>query len=99
MQPEKSIKIEHSLARNIDARPHGVILRFAIRHHNIQTISRAALEDNDQPLGACTRLGRTHGSASQKARHRRRANHGKRAVAKKNSTSNGHKTAPDSYLL
>ena len=29
MQPEEAIEIEHRLARNVDARPHGVILRLA----------------------------------------------------------------------
>ena len=97
MQPEESIEIKHSLARNIDAGPHRVILRFTVRHHNVQPIGRPALKNHDQPLGARTGLRRAHGRTSQKARHRRRPDDGQRAVAKKNATGNGHgKTAPSS---
>ncbi len=90
MQPEESIEIKHSLARNIDAGPHRAILRFTVRHHNVQPVRRPALKNHDQPPGARTRLTRAHGRASQKARHRSRAHHGQRAIAKKNATSNGH---------
>src|SRR5580658_41083 len=93
MQPEKSIQIEHRLARNINARPHRVILRLAIRHANIQTISRPARKDHDQAFSAHTRFNRAHGSASQKARHGHSTDHGESAVTKKNPTSNGHKNS------
>src|SRR5580658_783884 len=93
MQPEESIQIEHSLAWNINAGPHRVILIFAVRHDNIQTISRTALKDHDQAFSARTRFNRAHGSASQKARHGHSTDHGESTVTKKNPTSNGHKNS------
>ena len=97
MQPEESIQIKHGLAWNIYARPHRVILRLTVRHHNVQPVGRPALKNHDQPLGAGTRLSRAHGCTSEKAGYRRRADDGERTVAKKNPTSNGHeKAAPSS---
>src|SRR5580693_5536317 len=93
MQAEEAVKIEHGLARNVDAGPHRVILRLAIRHHNIQTVGRPTLEDHHQALGARTRLSRTHCGASKKTRHGRRPDDRKRTVAKKNPTCNGHKNS------
>ena len=92
MQPEESIEIKHRFARNVDARPHGVILRFAIRHHDVQAVGCAALEDHDQALIAHARLS-TYGGASEKTRHRRRADDGERAVTKKDATTNCHKVS------
>src|SRR5579863_10123733 len=93
MQPEESVQIKHRLARNIDARPHRVILRLAVRDHDVQTIGRAALEDDDQAFRARARaaLRRAESGTREKAGHCCGANHGKAAVAKKNATSNGHK--------
>src|ERR1022692_1096372 len=93
MQPKESIKIEHSLARNVDARPHGVILRLGMRNHDVQTVGRAALEDHNQPLVARTRLSRTPCGASKKTWHRRGADDSESAVTKKDATSNGHKVS------
>ena len=94
MQAEESVKIEHGLARNINARPHGVILLLAVRHHDVQTVSRAALKNYDQPLGADARLSRAHGGTSKEARHCCGSDDGKRAVAKKDATRNSHKGFP-----
>ena len=91
MQAKESVKIKHSLARNVDAGPHGVILRIAVRHHNIQTVGSPTLEDHDQPLGAQARLSRAQGRTRKKTRHRSRTGNGKRTVANKNATSNSHK--------
>jgi hypothetical protein len=92
MQPEESVQINYRLARNVDAGPHGVVLLLAMGDHNVQPIRRAALEDDDQSFGAGTGcLSRAEGRARKKAGHRRCADHGQRAVAKKNATSNGHK--------
>ena len=93
MQAEEAIEIDYGLARNVDAGPHRVILRLGVRHHDIQTVGGAALKDHDQPLGARARLSRAHSGASEKTRHRGRADDGKRAVAKKYATSDGHKKA------
>src|ERR1700727_2982338 len=90
MQAEKAIEVEHCFAGNIDARPHGVILRLAVRHYNVQSIGRPALKNYDQAFSPRSCLGRTHGGASQKAWHGRGADDCERAVTKKNSTSDGH---------
>ncbi len=50
MQPEKSIEINYRIARNIDRWPHRVIRLLGVRNHDVQSIGRAALEDDDQPL-------------------------------------------------
>jgi hypothetical protein len=66
-----------------------------MRHHDIQTVGRAALKDYNQAPGAGTRLNRAPGGASEKTRNRGRADDGECAVAKKDATSDGHnKAAP-----
>jgi hypothetical protein len=52
MQAEEAVEIEHRLARNVDGGPHGVILRLGVRDDDVQSVGRAALEDDDQALGA-----------------------------------------------
>ncbi len=52
MQAEEAVEIEHGLARNIDAGPHGVVLRLAVRNHDVQAVGRAALKNYDQTLVA-----------------------------------------------
>ena len=52
METEESVQVDHFLARNIDAGAHRIVLRFAMRDHNIQTIGGAALENDNQPLVA-----------------------------------------------
>jgi hypothetical protein len=91
MQAKKSIEIKHGLARNINCGPHGVILLLAVWDNDVQSVGRASLKDHDQPFRAHARLSRAHGGASQKARYRRRADNGKRAVTKKDATCDGHK--------
>src|SRR5712691_1341664 len=91
MQAEESIEIKHIFARNIDAGPHGVILRLRMRHHNVQSVSRAALEDDDQAFVARARLRHAPCGTSKKARHRRRTDDGEGAVAQKDATSKCHK--------
>ena len=56
MQPEEAVQIKHCVARDIDRRPHGVISRLAVRNHDIQTVGRAPLEDDHQPLVARRQL-------------------------------------------
>ena len=90
MQPEEAIEIEHILPRNVDTWPHRIVLRFAMRYDDIQTIRRAALKDHDQAFGTYAGLSRSHGGTRQKARHRRRADDGESAVTKKNAACNCH---------
>ena len=56
-KPSRSITV----ARNVDARPHRVVRRLAVRDDDVEAVGRAALEDYDQPLVAIP------GSAAPKA--------------------------------
>ena len=88
MQSEESVEIDHRAARNIDGRPHGVIGRLAMRHDDIQSVGRAALEDHDQALVSRAGFDSRKSGARQKRRDRRGADNCERAVAKKNSARN-----------
>src|SRR5258708_15621490 len=92
MQYEKAVKIDDCLAWNVDAGPHGIVLRLGVRHHYIQAVGGTALKDDDQPLFADVCGARAKCDTCQKARYRRRANHSHGAVAKKNSACDGHET-------
>jgi hypothetical protein len=61
--------------------------------NNVQSVRRAALKNNDQPLGAHAGLSRAHRGASQKAWYRRCADNGQRAVTKKDATRDGHENS------
>ena len=89
VQPEKAIEVDHRFARNVNAGPHGVIIRLAMRDADVQAISRAALKDHDQPL-SCEALIRAESRALQKHRHRRRSYCRQRRVAKKYTPSDCH---------
>src|SRR6266700_3583805 len=97
MQPEESIEVEHRLARDIDAGPHGIILRLGIRDDDVEPIRGTALKNYDQPLTAPSSLDGTVRSAGQKARHGGSADDGERAVAQKDATRDGHEKG--SWLL
>src|SRR5580700_3375745 len=97
MQAEESIEINHGLAWNVDAGPHGVILRLGVGNNNIQPVGRATLEDHDQALAACARFSRAPRGASQKTWHCGRSDDGECAVTKKNASSDRHKK--NSWLL
>src|ERR1700733_2203381 len=90
MQSKKSIEIEHRLLWNIDAWPHGIVLRLGVRHYDVQSVGGAALKNDHQPLGACSGLSSPESRARQKTGYRRRADNGKRAIAKKNTARNRH---------
>src|SRR6202043_3978422 len=60
MQAKESVKIKHSLARYIDARPQGVILRLTVGHDDVQAVGGPTLENHDQPPGAQAPLSRAH---------------------------------------
>ena len=66
-----------------DGGPQVVVGLLAVRHHDVQTIGRAALEDGHQNLLA--RRGRVRGieRALQPQRRRARPHHGQRRIAKK----------------
>jgi len=56
MQTKESIQINNSISRNADSGPERVIRGLAVRHNDVQSVSRAALEDDNQALGSCARV-------------------------------------------
>ena len=90
MQPEEAVKIEHRLARNVDAGPHGVVLRLGMRNDDVEAIGGATLKDHDQTLRARAGFDSSEGGPGQEARNRGSTDNGESTVAKKNSTRNGH---------
>ncbi len=55
MQAEETVEVDDRLARralarlrNGNRRAHGVIIFLAVRHHDVEAVGRAALEDGDQ---------------------------------------------------
>jgi hypothetical protein len=99
VQSEKAVEVEHRFLRNIDGWPHSVVAGLAVGHNDVEAVSRAALEDHDQALGANAGIGRAQGRAREKARQRGRADYSQRAVAKKNASSDGHKTSSQLSVL
>src|SRR5580765_3928327 len=95
VQAEKAIEIEDRFPGNVDAGPHGVVLRLAVRDDDVESVGRTALEDHHQAPGASGVLGGTEGGAGQEARDRGRADYGESAVAKEDAAS-WHETAPSS---
>src|SRR5579863_4547230 len=93
MQPEESVEIENGTARNVDAGPQRVILRFTVRHYDVETVSRTPLKNHYQALVACARVRGSPCGASKEAGHSGRADDRERAITKKDSTCDGHKNS------
>src|SRR5215467_11751498 len=91
MQTEESIEIKHRFARNVDGRPHRVVRQLTVRDDDVQSISGAALENDDQPFRFCARLSRSIRGTCKKTRERGGSYRGECAVEKKYSTGDGHK--------
>jgi len=82
MQSKKAVEIKHGFLRDVDGRPHGVVTRLAVRHNDVESVRRAALENHDESFGAHSGVNRAQSRARKKARQRRRADHNQRSVAK-----------------
>src|ERR1700751_4884092 len=91
MQAEEAVEIEHVFPWDVDAGPHRVIGTLSVRHHDVQTVGRTALENDDETLGTRGGLGGAEGRASQKTRNGSCANDGQSAIAKKYATCDGHR--------
>src|SRR5581483_1980025 len=91
MQAEESVEIENRFLRDVDAGPHGVILRLPMRHHDVQPVRGAALKNYNQALGSPAILNGSERRPFEKTRQRCRADHGQCTVTKKNPTSDGHR--------
>src|SRR5208282_6513163 len=99
MQSEKTVEVKHRLPGDVNRRPHRVVTRLAVRHNDVQSVGRTALENDDQALGANPGVSGPKGRARQKARQRGRANYSQRTVAKKNPSSDGHREPAFRYSL
>src|ERR1700704_6072741 len=95
MQPKEAVKINHTLlsvarTRNSNAGTHAVISLLTVRHHDVQSVGGAALEQDDQAL-LPRRCGFSGINRSrQKAGNNAGANNGQRAILQKNSASDRH---------
>jgi hypothetical protein len=63
-----------------------------VRHNNVESVGGSALKDHDQTLRANAGIGRAKGGARQETGERGGADYCQRSVAKKNASSDGHKT-------
>src|SRR5450432_1339470 len=99
MQAEKSIQVDHSTTRNVDGRTHGVIGLLAMWHHDIQSVGRASLEDDHKPLVVRASFDGREGCTGKKSGDRRRTHNRHRAIAKKYSASDRHRTSAFSRQL
>src|SRR5580700_4213442 len=90
MQAEETVEVEDILARDVDGGAHIVIRPLAMRHHDVQPVGSAALKDDNQAFGPCSRLRRTIRCARQKTRDCGGADNSQSAVAKKYATCDGH---------
>src|ERR1044071_1439373 len=90
MEPEETIQINHALPRDGDAGPHAVIRLLTVRHHDVQPVGGAALEEDNQALLArSSGFGGIH-RAREKTWNHAGADDGQRAVLQKNSASDRH---------
>src|SRR5581483_3279198 len=55
MESEEAIEIDDAIARNRDRRPRRVVRLLAVRHHDVQSVDGAALEDRDENLASLRR--------------------------------------------
>ena len=99
MQSKAAVEVEHRLARDIDAGPHGVVLRLRVRHNNVQPIGGATLKNDDQTPVARARIDRAKSRAREEARYGCRTDDGQCAVAKEDATCDGHENAPGYWPL
>src|ERR1035438_9734911 len=91
MQSEKTVEIDDLVAGNVDGWPHGVIVRFGVRHHNVKPIRGSPLENHHQALVADTERLRSIGGAREKSGNGSRTHNCHSAVAEKYSSCDGHK--------
>src|SRR5690349_5526038 len=86
MQAEESVEIDHILARNVDARPHGVILLLSMRYNDVESVRGATLKDYDQTFWVpCVFDGSKRGTREE-AWYCGGTDHGESAVAEEYAT-------------
>ena len=95
MKTKRPVQIENLVLRNRNRRPHGVISRFPVRHHQVQPVRRTALKQHHQLLAARLRTCNLRQHTSfQEGRDHSRAHQRHRAATHKNPTGNAHETEP-----
>ena len=50
MQPKEPVQVDDLILLDRNRRPHGVVVRLGVRHHHVQAVAGAALEDHHQLL-------------------------------------------------
>src|SRR6266404_3778681 len=90
MKAKESVEVDYRSFRNVNGRARGIVRGLTVRHYDVQSVRRAALEEDDQALRPRARIRGTVGDSRQKTRQRFRADRGQGAVAKEDSACNGH---------
>jgi hypothetical protein len=95
VQSEEAIQVDDALlpvarTRNGDAGAHAVIGLLAVRHHDVEAVCCAALEEDDQAFLARGCGLRGVNSARKEAGNDAGAHDGQRTVLQKNSASDRH---------
>ena len=62
MEAEEAVEIEDLVLRNGDAGAHVVVICFAVRDDDVETVGCAALKDDDQTASGSGRVFRKHGA-------------------------------------
>src|SRR5258707_7695401 len=92
VEAKKAIEVENGLARNVDARPHGIVRALGVWDDDVEAGGGASLENHDEAfvLEAAGRCFRSHDGAAQKRRQRRSSHQGQSPVSQEYASSNGH---------
>src|SRR5580765_8204970 len=90
MKAKEAVQVDHRFAGNADRRPHRIVSLLTMWHHNIETVSRATLENDHKAL--FPEAGSIGGECRprQKSWDCGRADYSKGSVAKKNAACDGH---------
>jgi hypothetical protein len=90
MQTEVAVEVDRLLFGDGDRRPHAVVERVGVRDHDVQSVGRAALEENDQALLAKGGGGPGERRAREEARDDGGARDRQGSVAQEDSTCDRH---------
>src|SRR5947209_15554981 len=94
MQAEEAVEINDVVSLDGDGRPHRVIGTLAVWHHDVEPVSGATLEDDNEALLAGCHAFAGESCAREKCGDGRRRDHRKRSVFQKDSSRDAH-----GYLL
>src|SRR5437868_3090220 len=97
METEEAVQIDDGVAWDVDGWSHRIVSLLAVRNHDVETVSRATLENDDEAFVARAGLDRGVSGAGQERRDRSRADDCEGTVPKEYSASDGHRDS--SWLL